>query len=206
VVPVEDNPADNAADNAADSPEDSAAEKWVGRRLREARRQRGLTLASVAERVGVSGAHLSRLEKGERQPSIGVLLELARAYQTSIGELLGEQPRRGYHLVRAGDGPSVDGPDGPYTSVSGLGPGAALRAVRLVLPPGGANPNAVRHLGEEWIYVVAGELAVALDGEPLTMAGGDTLHFDANTPHRLSNLGTAEVEVLIVSTSADTGH
>jgi len=189
-----------------DSATDSAAEKWVGRRLREARRQRDLTLASVAERVGVSGAHLSRLEKGERQPSIGVLLELARAYQTSIGELLGEQPRREYHLVRAGGGPGVDGPDGRYTSVSGLGPGAALHAVRLVLPPGGANPNPAQHLGEEWIYVVVGDLAVALAGEQLTLSGGDTLHFDANTPHRLSNLGAAEVEVLIVSTTAGTGH
>lgn len=186
--------------------EDSAAEKWVGRRLREARRQRDLTLATVAERVGVSGAHLSRLEKGERQPSIGVLLELARAYQTSIGELLGEQPRRDYHLVRAGAGASVDGPDGPYTSVSGLGPGAALRAVRLVLPSGGDNPNPVQHLGEEWIYVLAGDVVVALDGELLSLSAGDALHFDASTPHRLSNAGAADVEVLLVSTTAGTGH
>ncbi|HEX4247750.1 MAG TPA: XRE family transcriptional regulator [Pseudonocardia sp.] len=202
-MPVEDRAGDSANGSAAD---ESATEQWVGRRLREARRQRDLTLASVAARVGVSGAHLSRLEKGERQPSIGVLLELARAYQTSIGELLGEHPRRGHHLVRAGEGPSVDGPDGPYTSVSGLGPGAALRAVRLVLPPGGTNPNAAQHAGEEWIYVVAGDVTVALDSERLSLSAGDALHFDAGTPHRLTNPGPAEAEVLIVSTSAATGH
>lgn len=187
--------------------EDHATERWVGRRLRAARRQRDLTLAFVAEQVGVSGAHLSRLEKGERQPSIGVLLELARAYRTSIGELLGEEPTSSsYHLVRAGSARAVDSPDGPYTTISGLGPGAALGAVHLRIPVGVDNPRPAQHLGEELVYVIRGDLDVNLDGEKLSLTSGDALHFDARTPHLLTNSSTETAEVLVVSTPASTEH
>jgi len=185
---------------------DNASEQWVGRRLREARRQRDLTLQSVAEQVGISGAHLSRLEKGDRQPSIGVLLELARAYQTSIGELLGEEPTRGYHLVRAGSVRTVESADGPLTTISGLGTSAALQAVRLELTPNVHNGVPVKHLGEEWVYVVSGDLDIDLGGSPVSLHTGDALHFDAVTPHHLANPGTAVAEILIVSTSPTAAH
>jgi DNA-binding XRE family transcriptional regulator len=51
---------------------------WVARRLKELRGERGITLTALAEQTGISAAHLSRLEKGERQPSIGSLLQIAR--------------------------------------------------------------------------------------------------------------------------------
>jgi transcriptional regulator with XRE-family HTH domain len=51
-----------------------------------------MTLAVAAAQIGISGAYLSRLEKGGRQPSIGVLFEVARVYQISLGDLLGEPP------------------------------------------------------------------------------------------------------------------
>jgi transcriptional regulator with XRE-family HTH domain len=183
---------------------ENSAERWVGRRLREARQQRDLTLAVVAEQVGVSVTHLSRLEKSERQPSIGVLLELARAYNIGVGELLGEEPTSGYHLVRAGSARSGESAHGPYTTISGLGPGAALRAVRLELPPGTHNRSAVQHLGEEWIYVIAGQVGVDFGGELLNLTTGDALHFDAQTSHQLSNPGSTIAELLVVSTPATT--
>src|ERR1700735_5417805 len=62
----------------------------LGDRLRSAREARGLTLDQMSASTGVSKAHLSRLESGERQPSVGILVELAAALGTRVGALFGE--------------------------------------------------------------------------------------------------------------------
>lgn len=182
------------------SAEPAGGTEWVGRRLREARRRRDLTLAEAAQRAGVSGAHLSRLEKGERQPSIAVLLELARVYRTTVGELLGERPGRAYHLVRGAEAPVVMSESGPCVPLTGAG--SAITAVRLDLPTGTeAGRPTVRHQGDELLYVLSGQVGVDLDGERLRLRAGDSLHFDARLPHQLANLDGAPASVLIISAS-----
>jgi transcriptional regulator with XRE-family HTH domain len=191
---------------------EDATQQWVAGRLRQARRERDMTLAVAAAQIGISGAYLSRLEKGDRQPSIGVLFEVARVYQISIGDLLGEPPRTDYHLTRRSESVPMPGPDGLYAPLSGLGSSAALKAVRLRLPdanterpaPQDSSHQPAQHAGEELIYVVAGELDVTLADEPLHLHEGDSLHFDAQTPHRLTNPGPGTAEVVIISTSTST--
>ena len=73
----------------------------LGPQLRERRRSSGLTLEAAAARVGLSPAHLSRLETGQRQPSLPVLLGLSRAYGTTVAELLGEEQAAPDPVVRA---------------------------------------------------------------------------------------------------------
>ncbi|MEK8174307.1 helix-turn-helix transcriptional regulator [Streptomyces sp. M19] len=68
-------------------------ERLIGQRLLAARNRVRWTLAEAAESVGVSVAHLSRLERGERQPSVGVLMQLARTYGVPLGQLVGRSPR-----------------------------------------------------------------------------------------------------------------
>jgi transcriptional regulator with XRE-family HTH domain len=187
------------------SDERRTAEHWVASRLREARRSRDRTLASVAEQIGVTGAHLSRLENGERQPSIGVLLELARVYQTTIGALLGEEPTLGHRLVRGGEAHTIESADGPYRLLGGL-PGAALSAFRLRLPPGIRHPDYAQHTGEEWIYALDGPFEVDLGGDTLALETGDALQLDTRLPHRFANPGDRAVDVLVVSTPAATSY
>ncbi|GAA2276847.1 hypothetical protein GCM10010149_20110 [Nonomuraea roseoviolacea subsp. roseoviolacea] len=103
-------------------------ERRVVARLGELRRERGLTLTVLAEWTGISAAHLSRMEKGERQPSIGSLFQLARAYGISVGALLGDEHPREHHVVRGATAPVHEGLDGPYATLSGLGPRSALEA------------------------------------------------------------------------------
>ncbi|MFD9305983.1 helix-turn-helix domain-containing protein, partial [Streptomyces sp. NPDC060048] len=83
----------------------------VAPRLRELRRGRRLTLETAAGRAGLSPAHLSRLETGRRQPSLPMLLSLARIYGTTVSELLGEQPPERDAIVRGSrfEGAEADG-------------------------------------------------------------------------------------------------
>src|SRR5690349_24556723 len=72
----------------------------VGPRLRSIRQQRGATLAELAETTGISVSTLSRLESGQRKPTLELLLPLARAHQVPLDELV-DAPETGDPRVRA---------------------------------------------------------------------------------------------------------
>jgi transcriptional regulator with XRE-family HTH domain len=66
-----------------------AALDLVGPRLRKVRELRGITLTDVAERTGISKSTLSRLENGQRRPSLELLLPLAQVYRVPLDDLVG---------------------------------------------------------------------------------------------------------------------
>lgn len=94
----------NPRAEGTDRHDDGLAEELpaVAPQLRELRRRAGLTLEAAAARARLSPAHLSRLETGRRQPSLPLLLGLARTYGTTVSELLGETPAVANPIVRAG--------------------------------------------------------------------------------------------------------
>src|SRR5215210_4015653 len=75
----------------------------VGSRLRALRQERGWRLEDLEERTGLSKAYLSRLESGERQPSLGALFKVAQAYGVTFSSLFEEEPEaRDAAVVRGG--------------------------------------------------------------------------------------------------------
>lgn len=167
-------------------------------RLRAAREARGLTLDQLSASVGVSKAHLSRLESGDRQPSVGILVEVAAALGTRVSVLLGEDV--------AGAPLATFAPDARRLAVAGLeiAPGSgfpgsrALEALRVHVPGDREPPAPARHRGEEWIYVLRGVLDLEFDGLLHELRPDTAAHFDATRPHRFS-AGSAGAELLLVS-------
>ncbi|MFD9544335.1 helix-turn-helix domain-containing protein [Streptomyces sp. NPDC060022] len=205
-------------------PDGGAADELPGvaPRLRELRRERGLTLETAARRADLSPAHLSRLETGRRQPSLPMLLGLARIYGTTVSELLGEMPPERDAIVRGGPfagatgGASGGTPGGAAGGASDGAPGGAeadgwvyqqaggsgraMQALR-VLVPYGAQGDLVRvHPGEEWLYVLDGRLRVSLGETVHHLDPGDSAHFDSLTPHRIAALDRGGAELLFVHT------
>ncbi|WP_190814542.1 helix-turn-helix domain-containing protein [Saccharopolyspora pogona] len=174
-------------------------EKLIAQRLLEARHRRGWTLAEAAEANGVSVTHLSRLERGERQPSIGVLIQLARSYGLPLGQLVGEEPQTACHVFRGDEAPLHDGPDYKYAALSGITGLNLLEAIRLELPGGSRTSRAAQHVGEEWLLVRSGRVRVEIGSESFDLEPGDAAHFDAQSPHRICNRGRARATVFIVS-------
>jgi len=171
----------------------------VARRLHALRRERGVTLTDLAAQTGMSAAHLSRLEKGERQPSISALLQIARVYGVPVSSLVDDQDNGSYRVVRAADTVARHGRDGTYTILSGAR--ATLSVVRLELAAGQRSGTA-RHAGEEWLHVLAGEVTLVLGDEQLSLEAADSVHFDSSLTHQLAARGKRPAAVLIVSTSA----
>ncbi|MEU7278066.1 helix-turn-helix domain-containing protein [Streptomyces sp. NPDC045431] len=171
----------------------------VAPRLRELRRRRGLTLESAARRADLSPAHLSRLETGRRQPSLPMLLGLARVYGTTVSELLGEVPPERDPIVRAGRAEPVEADGWTYHQAGGAG--RALQALRVEVPYAAGQSDLVRvHPGEEWLYVLTGRVRLVLGDVVHVLDPGDSAHFDSLTPHRIAAAGRRGAELLFVHT------
>lgn len=175
--------------------------KRIAARLAQARRDLGLTLKDAASQAGVSVAHLSRIERGDRQPSIGLLIELGRAYRMSLGQLVGEEPQETLHLIRNGTAAPYAGTGGTYTPLSGIVGQNLLTAIRFELNAHESTTHDVHHAGEEWIYLLAGDAGLVQGETTLDLSAGDVVHFEAQVPHHLVNTADAPAIVLIVTAS-----
>lgn len=177
----------------------------LGPAIRRLRRERGMTLEELAGEIGTSGAHLSRLESGDRQPSLEGLLRVAAALGVEMDELLAapEEPDPG-KVVRGASAPFYEGGGLRFqTLIPEAGP-EGLAAVKIVFPADRVEPEYKEHEGEEWIYVLSGRLRLTLGGESTVLAPGDAAYFDGLLPHRWDVLGEEDAEILMVGCGSRT--
>ncbi|MFF4584857.1 helix-turn-helix domain-containing protein [Streptomyces sp. NPDC001388] len=170
----------------------------VAPQLRSLRRRAALTLEAAARAAGLSPAHLSRLETGQRQPSLPMLLALARIYGTTVSELLGETAVDRDAVVRAADMEPTRA--GGWTYWQAGAPGRGMQALRVHIPHGSQGDIVRVHPGEEWLHVQRGRLRLRLGDTVHLLGPGDSAHFDSLTPHRLAAQDPDGVELLFVHT------
>ncbi|MEV5610818.1 XRE family transcriptional regulator [Streptomyces sp. NPDC052225] len=170
----------------------------VAPQLRALRRRASLTLEHAARAAGLSPAHLSRLETGQRQPSLPMLLALARTYGTTVSELLGETPADRDAVVRAGAMEPTEAGGWVYRQAGA--PGRGMQALRVHIPYGSQGDIVRVHPGEEWLYVLEGRLRLRLGDTTHRLGPGDSAHFDSLTPHRLAAADQGGAELLFVHT------
>jgi len=175
------------------------ASEVIARRLAAARRDLGWTLAQAAAEADLSVAHLSRIEKGTRQPSIGALIQLSRTYRLSLGQLVGEEPRTANHVVRHDELQVHESPDGNYGTLSGIIGNHLLEALRLDLRPNASTSKGSRHQGEEWLFVLSGSVRFVQGDTVADLEPHDAVHLDAQVPHHLSNVTNHPASVLLVT-------
>ncbi|MFD3373616.1 MULTISPECIES: helix-turn-helix domain-containing protein [unclassified Streptomyces] len=170
----------------------------VAPQLRALRRRASLTLESAARTAGLSPAHLSRLETGQRQPSLPMLLALARIYGTTVSELLGETVAERDAVVRAADMEPTQAAGWTYWQAGAAGRG--MQSLRVHVPYGAQGDIVRVHPGEEWLYVLEGRLRLRLGDTAHVLAPGDSAHFDSLTPHRIAAADRDGAELLFVHT------
>ncbi|MFJ1699521.1 helix-turn-helix domain-containing protein [Streptomyces sp. NPDC088252] len=162
----------------------------VGSRLRRVRAQRGVTLSALAEATGISKSTLSRLESGQRRPSLELLLPIAQAHQVPLDELVGA-PEVGDPRIRCK--PRVH--NGRTVIPLSTQPGR-LQAWKSIIPAEHNRPDPVTHEGHEWLYVLSGRLRLILADHDLIMESGEAAEFDTRLPHWFGPAGESPVEVL----------
>ena len=172
----------------------------LGARLRKLRGERGWRLEDLAERTGLSRAYLSRLEGGERQPSLSSLFGVARAYDVPFSSLFEPEPEaEEVVVVRATDGPPQRGNGLLYSRLSDGGWAFNLQPPRVVVPAEREGDALYRHEGEQWLYVLSGRLRFGIGDEEVVLGPGDAVHFDADRPHRFEALDERDAEAIVVA-------
>lgn len=172
----------------------------IGARLRRLREERGWRLEDLAKRSGLSKAYLSRLEGGERQPSLGALFGVAHAYGVPFSSLFEPEPEAGnLTVVRASEGETQRGNGLFYTRLSEGGWAFNLQPLRVVVPADREGEAVYRHEGEQWMYVLSGRLRFEVEDREVVLGEGDAAHFDADKPHRFEALDGRDAEAIVVA-------
>ncbi|MFI5662143.1 helix-turn-helix domain-containing protein [Streptomyces sp. NPDC051684] len=173
----------------------------VGAEIKRLRTERGLTLRVLAERCGLSAGFLSLAERGINALSLTSLFALANALDVDAVELLGAAGRRSRHEY------AITRHDDPHAARMALGerehrvltaelPDQCIETLATTVHPTAEPSPFTQHDGEEFCYVLRGELVFLLPDETAVLGPGDAVHFKSRVPHAIHNRGTEVAEVL----------
>ena len=171
----------------------------TGQTIRARRQELGLTLQALADKSGLSPAFISQVERNQASASMVSLMNLAQALDVSVTTFmelpLGEAP------VRRRSAPHFIEIESPvqYVQLSAGMQFQQMDAVLMIIPPGHVFPVDQRE-GEDFLYVLKGELYTELGSLKETLREGDSTHFNSRTPHTARNLTDKEVVLLYVGT------
>ena len=164
----------------------------VGPRLKRVRLLRGETLTSVAAATGISKSTLSRLETGQRRPSLELLLPLAHAYRVPLDDLVGA-PEVGDPRVRLRPGRVKGRTVIPLTRQP-----EGMQAWKIVIPTSKIDPEPRAHAGYEWIYVLSGRMRLVVGDQDWVLGPGEVAEFDTQVPHWFGSTGQEPAEILSI--------
>jgi transcriptional regulator with XRE-family HTH domain len=166
--------------------------------LRAVRRQRGLTLESLAQQTGLTKSYLSKIERRHSTPSIAVALKVARALDVDVAQLFSDESADQKITVDRASDHSRDN----HERYVALAPSALGKSMSpfIVRPTGRASDDPQpAHTGQEFVFVHAGTVELSYGDQTVTLAAGDSAYFDASVNHNFRPVGTAPAEVVVVA-------
>jgi DNA-binding transcriptional MerR regulator/mannose-6-phosphate isomerase-like protein (cupin superfamily) len=170
----------------------------IGARLRHLRMERGASLSTVANVARISVGFLSAIERSQMSASVGTLRKLAKYYQTNILDFY-DTATPNSHLVRPRARKVLEA--GPGVRMELLAWGNKVMEPHLFrVSPGAGSGESYTHVGEEFLFVLKGELQIFLRGEEYRIKSGDSFYFESAVPHKWMNPGRTETCLLWVNT------
>ena len=170
----------------------------IGSHLRQSRAKQKLSLAQVARAVGISVGFLSALERSQMSGSVGTLRKLARFYKTNILDFF-DATGASTRQVRPAQRKVLEA--GPGVRMELLAWGNTVMEPHLFrVAPNAGSGDSYTHEGEEFLYVLRGQLMITLEKEEYLLKVGDSFYFESATPHHWRNPGRTETLLLWVNT------
>ncbi|WP_175561936.1 helix-turn-helix domain-containing protein [Kaistia soli] len=172
----------------------------LGKRIRDARRQRRLTLERVASMTGLSVGFLSQVERNITKPSLASLALIAQSLEMTVSGLLQESDlpisvsRREGRIAY-----QIKDEAGSYERLSTSFPTQLLSAVKLYLPSA-LRSKVFSYDGELIVYVLGGTIRYVIEGVIYELQSGDSLHFSTSKPHWVATPSDSTAEILVLST------
>ena len=179
-------------------------EEEVGKRIRQYRFDKRLTLQDLAGKTGLTKGYLSKIEKAKKAPPVSTLISLAKALDVSISEILGEAEdnKSPICLVKKGERPFI-ARDGSvfgyaYQTLAHKFYKKQMEPYILTLPVKPKQVPLFQHEGEEILFVLEGTMKFFHGDLEFIAEEGDCLYFDASIPHHGICQGKKEVKCLMV--------
>lgn len=186
---------------------DAVSAQRLGTRVRELRRERRLTLDVLAERSGVSRAMISKVERGEKNPTLVVAARIAEGFAVTLSQLVGMEERREVIVVPKERRMVMRDPQTGFERqlLSPTFGKKGIEFVRNVIPEGSTSGEFPPHRRgvEEHIVVEKGSLRAILGGDVHLLNEGDAVYFEADVPHRFENAGQGECSYYLVIDSTE---
>lgn len=177
---------------SADEAPDLAPSLALGTRVRRLRKTAQLTLDALAERSGVSRAMLSKVERGEKNPTLAVVTRIARGLGASLSGLMGVESDAAPVATRRADQRVSfrDAETGFERHVlSPAHPETGVELLLHVIPPGMSSGWLPTYEGsvEKHLIIQEGELSVGIGETVHRLAAGDSFYFQVREPYRFVN-------------------
>ncbi len=184
-------------------PASAPAVPAVGTRIRALRDAMGFSLRDLAERSGVSAPMLSQVERGETSPTLAVAAKIAAGLELTLSQLLRLDEGQHVAVVRTADRHRFERGGHRVEELTPSLPGQRADVSLHVLAPGAAtggreDPPMHEPGSRETAVVLAGTLALTVDGTRYELRAGDSVTFDADLPHHLENEGEEPTRFLAV--------
>lgn len=180
----------------------------IGAKLKHARVMLGLSLVEVGTRTELAEGYLSKLENNRAQASIATLHRVAAVLGMNMSELFANPTDENgpISVIRKENCPElVTGhkQSGNQVVLERLVPGSPGQLLQInihVIAPGGGSPEPISHDGQEFGFVLAGEVELIVEQHAVQLAEGDGFFFNSFLPHCYRNAGGAEARILWVNT------
>lgn len=186
--------------------------KEIGDKLAQLRRRAGWTTGELSARTGVVAADIDAIEAGATSATVGQLVTLGRALGVSPGHFFeaAHEPHR-VEVVRATDRWRVERASSESaTSLSYSYEALSFRLTERLMQPflievhlyPGDAVQASQHEGEEFLYVLHGELNLEIGGDVHRLAAGDSAYYDSSLPHVLRSATAVAARAIVVLATA----
>jgi quercetin dioxygenase-like cupin family protein len=178
----------------------------IGARIRRMREAQDLSRDQVCRMAGIPAERLAAFEEGSEVPSIGVVIKLSRVLGSRLGGLLHGGEFASEHLTVSRSGEARVGFDQgdteqgyTYRSLTRPGtPGHGMEPFLLTFDPTHQDARPLAHDGQEFVFVLEGEIELSYDGQRTTLRRGDSAYLDASRPHLFRGLGETPSRMLAV--------
>ena len=176
-----------------------------GDRIRRIRKERGLSIKDLSSRTGIDVAAMRRIESGETIPALGQLVRLGRALDMKMGYLISSGIDETMTVVHKDERRPVSRYGESKSMLCGysyesLAPEKAERFMEpfiVTLMPAEAEDFST-HAGQEFLYVLEGEVEVQIGDRIDFLKPGDAAYYDSVEPHLVRCVGTAPAQIVAV--------
>jgi transcriptional regulator with XRE-family HTH domain len=178
----------------------------IGTKIRHTRLLNSVTLKQVAEAAGCSESAISRIENGLANPSLNMVHRIAAALGLTVGRLFALEEDSDHIVVRSGKRPMIETDQVHKGKGLRLEPLIANATGHLLechinhIDPGARSDGDLKHEGEEFGYVLQGEMELTVAGRPFVVEAGDSFCFRSERPHSWHNKSKKIVKILWVNT------